>query len=98
MWGTEGRADLLMGADELRSTIRQSLLGDGAPRYADYTAWRAVVSPKNGLVPAGEADEVWGRGVRFIRAGIGRGRVYWAVARNAPEGEQEGPEEPQRRP
>jgi 2-polyprenyl-6-methoxyphenol hydroxylase-like FAD-dependent oxidoreductase len=86
--GTEERADLLVGADGLRSTIRQSLLGDGSPRYAGYTAWRAVVSPREGLVPAGEAVEVWGRGVRFIRAGIGRGRVYWAATKNAPEGER----------
>jgi 2-polyprenyl-6-methoxyphenol hydroxylase-like FAD-dependent oxidoreductase len=89
--GTEERADLLVGADGLRSTVRQNLLGDGSPRYAGYTAWRAVVSPREGLVPAGEAVEVWGRGVRFIRAGIGRGRVYWAVAKNAPEGERDGP-------
>lgn len=60
--GTEERADLLVDADGLRSTLRQSLLGDGPPRYAGYTPWRAVVSPKDGLVPAGEAVEVWGRG------------------------------------
>lgn len=84
--GSEERADLLVGADGLRSTVRQGLLGDGPPRYAGYTAWRAVVSPEEGLVPPGRALEVWGRGVRFICAPIGRGRVYWAATKNAPEG------------
>lgn len=51
--GAEERADLLVGADGLRSTIRRGLLGDGAPRYAGYTAWRAVVSPEGEPVPAG---------------------------------------------
>jgi 2-polyprenyl-6-methoxyphenol hydroxylase-like FAD-dependent oxidoreductase len=87
--GTEERADLLVGADGLRSTIRRGLLGDGDPRYAGYTAWRAVVAPEDELVPADEAWEVWGRGVRFICTQIGRGRVYWAVSKNAPEGEHD---------
>jgi 2-polyprenyl-6-methoxyphenol hydroxylase-like FAD-dependent oxidoreductase len=89
--GTDERANLLVGADGLRSTVRQGLLGDGAPRYAGYTTWRGVAAPEDGLVPAGEALEVWGRGVRFICAPVGRGRVYWAVAKNAPEGEQDAP-------
>lgn len=89
--GTEERADLLVGADGLHSTIRQGLLGDGAPRYAGYTAWRAVVAPEDEIVPAGEALEVWGTGVRFICAPIGRRRVYWAVSKNAPEGERDIP-------
>ncbi len=87
--GTEERADLLVGADGLHSTIRRRLLGDGDPRYAGYTAWRAVVAPEDELVPADEAWEVWGRGVRFICTQIGRGRVYWAVSKNAPEGEHD---------
>jgi 2-polyprenyl-6-methoxyphenol hydroxylase-like FAD-dependent oxidoreductase len=89
--GTEERADLLVGADGLRSKIRQGLLGDGAPRYAGYTTWRAVVEPECQLVPAGEAWEVWGRGVRFICAQVGRGRVYWAVSKSAQEGEHDVP-------
>ena len=87
--GSEERADLLVGADGLRSTIRRGLLGDGNPRYAGYTAWRAVVAPEDELVTADEAWEVWGRGVRFICTQIGRGRVYWAVSKNAPEGEHD---------
>jgi 2-polyprenyl-6-methoxyphenol hydroxylase-like FAD-dependent oxidoreductase len=89
--GAEERGDLLVGVDGLRSTIREGLLGDGAPRYTGYTAWRAVVTPENEPVPAGEVFEAWGRGVRVICAPIGRGRVYWAISKNAPEGEHDLP-------
>jgi 2-polyprenyl-6-methoxyphenol hydroxylase-like FAD-dependent oxidoreductase len=35
--------DLLVGADGLRSTIRQQCLPDLAPGYAGYVAWRALI-------------------------------------------------------
>jgi 2-polyprenyl-6-methoxyphenol hydroxylase-like FAD-dependent oxidoreductase len=41
--GTE-RADLLIGADGLRSTVRQQFLTSVAPLYAGYVAWRALVA------------------------------------------------------
>ena len=90
--GREERSDLLIGADGLNSTVRERLLGDGPPRYAGYTAWRAVVSPERGLVPQG-AVESWGRGTRFLFARIDRGRVYWAAAQNTPEGADREPAE-----
>src|SRR3989440_806787 len=35
--------DLLVGADGLRSTVRQQCLRDLAPLYAGYVAWRALI-------------------------------------------------------
>jgi 2-polyprenyl-6-methoxyphenol hydroxylase-like FAD-dependent oxidoreductase len=35
--------DLLVGADGLRSTVRQQCLPDLAPLYAGYVAWRALI-------------------------------------------------------
>jgi len=37
------RADVLIGADGLRSTVRQQCLPDIAPLYAGYVAWRALL-------------------------------------------------------
>jgi 2-polyprenyl-6-methoxyphenol hydroxylase-like FAD-dependent oxidoreductase len=37
-------ADLLVGADGIRSTVRQQCLPDVAPQYAGYSAWRALIS------------------------------------------------------
>jgi 2-polyprenyl-6-methoxyphenol hydroxylase-like FAD-dependent oxidoreductase len=37
-------ADLLVGADGIRSTVRQYCLPDVTPRYAGYCAWRALIA------------------------------------------------------
>jgi 2-polyprenyl-6-methoxyphenol hydroxylase-like FAD-dependent oxidoreductase len=37
-------ADLLVGADGLRSTVRQQVAPDVAPLYAGYSAWRALIA------------------------------------------------------
>jgi 2-polyprenyl-6-methoxyphenol hydroxylase-like FAD-dependent oxidoreductase len=84
--GEELEADLLVGADGLRSKTRASLLDDGPPTYAGYTGWRAVAE----LEPAqmrGRMTETWGRGVRFGLIPIGRGRLYWFVSESRHEPE-----------
>ena len=35
--------DLLVGADGIRSTIRQQCLPELSPLYAGYVAWRALI-------------------------------------------------------
>jgi len=89
--GREERADLLVGADGLRSIVRASLFGHEEPRYAGYTSWRAVARPDGELLQWGEGFESWGRGARFGCAHIGGGRIYWFATKNAPEGEKDGP-------
>lgn len=41
--GATAEGDLLIGADGLRSTVRQQLFRDVQPRYAGYIAWRAMI-------------------------------------------------------
>ena len=89
--GSEERAGILVGADGLRSKIRSRLFGPHKPRYAGYTAWRAVVEPERELLPWGTGFESWGRGSRFGCAHIGEGRVYWFATSKAPEGGKDGP-------
>ena len=88
--GGEETADILVGADGLRSKTRSALFGLEKPRYAGYTAWRAVVEPKEELLPWGRGFESWGRGARFGCAHVGEGRVYWFATANAPEGAKDG--------
>ncbi len=47
-------ADLLVGADGIRSTVRQQFAPDVAPLYAGYTAWRALLSEAD--IPRGVRD------------------------------------------
>ena len=42
--GTEHAADLVLGADGIRSTIRAQLFGETPLRYSGYAVWRGVSS------------------------------------------------------
>ena len=83
--GATDRADLVVGADGLRSVTRQSVFPSApGPRYAGYTAWRFVTGD---TVPLhGEAGETWGAGMRFGYAGLPDGRVYCYATANVPAG------------
>lgn len=42
--GSSARAELLVGADGLRSTVRTCLFADVQPAYAGYVGWRGIVA------------------------------------------------------
>jgi 2-polyprenyl-6-methoxyphenol hydroxylase-like FAD-dependent oxidoreductase len=81
--GGQSRADLVVGADGVRSITRQSVWPDApGPRYVGYTTWRVVTGP----VPVAESSESWGRGERFGYIPLPDERVYCFAAANAQEG------------
>ncbi|MFD6400542.1 FAD-dependent monooxygenase [Nocardia sp. NPDC060249] len=75
-------ADLVVGADGIHSVVRRAVCGEVSPRYAGYTAWRAVVDIDE---PLTEFGETWGRGARFGMAPLADGRVYCFAVYDAPE-------------
>lgn len=81
--GSEARADVLVGADGLRSAIRAQLHGDEPPRYAGYTAWREpLVREGHDRAPG----ETWGAGARFGQVALPGGQVYWFATKSVPPG------------
>jgi len=49
--GSTAQAEVLVGADGLRSTVRGQWLPDAVPLYAGYCAWRALL-PEDAIPPA----------------------------------------------
>ena len=48
--GSRVAGDLLIGADGVRSTVRQQLMPEAQPRYAGYVAWRGML-PEAAMSP-----------------------------------------------
>lgn len=67
-------ADLVIGADGIRSRIRASLPWDRPTRRSGYGVWRALTSHP---VPIGNGGETWGAAERFGLVPLEDGRVYW---------------------
>jgi 2-polyprenyl-6-methoxyphenol hydroxylase-like FAD-dependent oxidoreductase len=89
--GGQSRADLVVGADGVRSVTRQSVWPGAPPaRYTGYTSWRVVTPP----VPVTEAAGSWGRDERFGYAPLADGRIYCYATANAPEGAPGGGHDP----
>lgn len=88
--GRMERADVLIGADGLHSVVRAQLFGRRKPRYAGYSAWRAVARYELDRLPAGMIGETWGCGARFGIVPMSGNRVYWFGTINAPEGQRNG--------
>jgi 2-polyprenyl-6-methoxyphenol hydroxylase-like FAD-dependent oxidoreductase len=82
--GSEERADVLIGADGLSSSIRGQLHGLPRPRYSGYGVWFAIADQTTD-------DAVWreidGPGARFVYFPVDGGRIYWACIANAEESE-----------
>ncbi|WP_329025128.1 FAD-dependent monooxygenase [Streptomyces sp. NBC_00690] len=71
----ELRADVVLAADGIRSTLREQLFpSHRGLRHAREAGWRAVL-PGAGP-PAQQAAETWGRGERFGIVPLADGRIY----------------------
>jgi 2-polyprenyl-6-methoxyphenol hydroxylase-like FAD-dependent oxidoreductase len=82
------RGDVLIGADGLRSVVRDRLGVPGPLKYSGYTAWRGIAPFETAGLMAGET---LGSGQRFGLAPIHGNRVYWYATDNVPEGQREPP-------
>lgn len=88
--GRVEQADVVIGADGIRSAARASLLGPAPVREAGYFAWRGV-APLDRPELAGRTVFCMGRGAQMGLLPIGGGRVYWFLTKNGPPGGGDGP-------
>ncbi len=79
--GSAAQADLLVGADGIRSVIRRQLFPQRRLRYSGYIAWRGVVLTSD-EVALGVSGETMGRGARFGSLRLDRERIYWYATWN----------------
>ncbi len=82
--GGELSADLVVGADGLRSAVRQALWPSSTPVYSGNTAWRLILPRPEGLAPAW--GETWGPGAVFGMFPMSGDRVYCYGTGTVPAG------------
>ena len=82
--GREERYDLVVGADGVRSRVRELAFGDRPLDYSGYTCWRLVVKV---TAEQPQLREMWAPGRRFGLVPIDAERVYCFAVANAPRGE-----------
>jgi 2-polyprenyl-6-methoxyphenol hydroxylase-like FAD-dependent oxidoreductase len=82
--GRVTQADVLIGADGIRSTIRSRIAGEAPPTECGYAFWLATIAFAHPRVVPGYAGHYWGKGQRFGLIDIGGGRVYWWGSKNMP--------------
>lgn len=80
-------ADLIVGADGVRSAVRELVAPGVEPRSAGYGAWRGVAG--TGSLTPDHASEALGRGRRFGLVPLSGERTYWFAVLVGAEGEED---------
>lgn len=79
----EREADLVVGADGVRSAVRTALYPDRLPVYSGFSSWRAVVP---GLSAEPSLRQYWGARAEFGSMPVSDGATYWYGYVAMPEG------------
>jgi 2-polyprenyl-6-methoxyphenol hydroxylase-like FAD-dependent oxidoreductase len=82
--GRRTHADLLIGADGLRSVVRAKLFGASPPTSHGYVCWLATTPFSHPRMVRGYCGHYWGKGQRFGLIDIGGGMAYWWGTKNMP--------------
>ena len=83
--GKTAQADLLIGADGVKSTVRHILIGDGEPRYIGSMSWRAVVEHKDKLLQPDEVILMKGEKSIVYLLNCGEGNMNWLARKLLPD-------------
>ena len=89
--GSSATGDILIGADGIRSAVREQIHPRMSLRYSGQTCWRGV---SNLHLPAefrNTVMEVWGGSARMGFVEVGGNRVYWFAVSLEPQGGRDEP-------
>jgi 2-polyprenyl-6-methoxyphenol hydroxylase-like FAD-dependent oxidoreductase len=85
--------DLIIGADGLRSNVRDYVAPGNALRYSGQTSFRAVALLNLPKAFMKTSREIWAAHCRFGYAAIAPGEVYWFAALDSAAGQTQSPAE-----
>ena len=80
--GAMAEHDVLIGADGVRSRIRQEIFGQREPIYRGYMVWRGIGRYEGGELPPHSSSETWGKGRRFGILNTDDNRFTWYATTN----------------
>ena len=84
--GTEIEGDVLVGADGIRSVVREVVMPGIPLRYAGQTCYLGLAEGRLPPELARTVWEVWGGSCRFGVSAVAGDRAYWFAPVTAPEG------------
>jgi 2-polyprenyl-6-methoxyphenol hydroxylase-like FAD-dependent oxidoreductase len=86
--GSEASGDILVGADGIRSAVREQCVVKAQYRYSGQTCWRAIIPIDLPLAEQRETAEVWGggNGLRASYGQVGPQQVYFWMTKQMPAG------------
>jgi len=93
--GHQSDFDLVIGADGIRSIVRELCIQKASYRYSGQACWRSVVPL---TLPPADQDkgvEIWGKpgGLRASYSQISKDKVYFWITRKSPLGLTDHPEQ-----
>lgn len=74
---------VIIGADGIKSVVRNQLFQEGKLRHADQTCWRGICGIDLPEKYHHELNEAWGKGKRFGFVKISDKKVYWYALTNS---------------
>lgn len=75
--GSRHKADVVIGADGIHSSVRQSIFPEAKERFSKQFCWRGVVPFELEKGMNATMREAWGVGCRFGIVPIENNQVYW---------------------
>ena len=87
--GRVAQADVLVGADGVRSVVRHALFGPAPLHYRGYVTVRGITAAGSVPLPA-DGAETWGRGARFGLGPTSGDRIIWWATWNTQAGADDG--------